>query len=56
MHLSLGAKLAVYKKPTSKAADARFHIDVFVVVVTERVLFDGRVVCQDNAWTILIAG
>jgi len=52
IHLSLGAKHAVYKKPNfsfSRKA-ARHHVDVFAV--TEKVLLDGEIVYQDGAWKI----
>jgi hypothetical protein len=50
IHLSLGAKHGVFKKPALPAEDARFHVDVFPV--TERVTLDGDVVFQDGAWTV----
>jgi hypothetical protein len=55
VHLSLGAKHAVYKKPAfSRRAGhgppARHHVDVFLAA--ERVLLDEAVVFQDGVWTI----
>lgn len=49
VHLSLGAKHGVYKKPHLKPREARFHVDTFVV--TDRVLLDDDVVFADGAWT-----
>lgn len=50
VHLSLGAKHGVYKKPGLKNKEAKFHLDVFAI--TDRVLFDDDVVYQDGAWSI----
>jgi hypothetical protein len=49
IHLSLGAKHGVYKKPGFRHKDAKYHLDVFAV--TERVLLDDQVVFSDGAWT-----
>ena len=48
IHLSLGAKHAIYKKPQFTQKTARHHVDVFAV--TETVTFDGHSVYQNGAW------
>jgi aminopeptidase len=48
IHLSLGAKHAIYNKPQLKRKEGKYHVDVFAV--TERVLLDGEVVFRDGAW------
>ncbi len=48
IHLSLGAKHGVYKKPGFNPREARHHVDVFAV--TERVLLDEEVVFENGAW------
>lgn len=48
IHLSLGAKHAVYKKPQFKPSTAWHHVDVFAV--TESVTIDGKTVYQNGAW------
>lgn len=54
VHLSLGAKHAVYKKPAfSRRAGrggGRHHVDVFLAA--ERVLLDGQVVFRAGTWTV----
>lgn len=50
IHLSLGAKHGVYKKPGFRHKEAKYHLDVFAV--TERVLLDDEVVFSDGAWTV----
>jgi aminopeptidase len=50
IHLSLGAKHGVYKKPNFRRADTRHHVDVFAV--TEAVYLDDRVVYKDGAWQV----
>ncbi len=49
VHLSLGAKHTIYKKPQFTRSQARHHIDVFAV--TESVCLDGETVYRDGAWT-----
>lgn len=52
IHLSLGAKHAVYKKPDfvlSRNA-SKHHVDVFAI--TESVSFDGVSVYRNGAWTV----
>ena len=50
IHLSLGAKHAVYQKPDFRRRDGRHHVDVFAV--TEAVRLDGEAVYRDGAWII----
>ncbi|MDB5106376.1 MAG: hypothetical protein JWP91_4065 [Fibrobacteres bacterium] len=50
IHLSLGAKHAVYNKPDFRRRDGRHHVDVFAV--TESVLLGGEAVFRDGAWVI----
>lgn len=50
IHLSLGAKHAVYQKPGFKRKDGRHHVDVFVV--TESVILDDEVVFKDGVWQL----
>ncbi len=50
IHLSLGAKHGVYKKPNFRRADARHHVDVFAV--TQFVYLDDKVVYRDGAWSV----
>lgn len=42
MHLSLGEKHSVYKKPGIQAHKAKFHVDLFPVV--DRAILDGKVI------------
>ncbi len=48
VHISLGARHGVYRKPHIKHREARYHVDSFVV--TKRVLLDDRVVYDNGAW------
>jgi aminopeptidase len=50
VHLSLGARHGVYKKPHLDRRQARHHVDTFVV--TSRVLLDEAVVYAHGAWQI----
>ena len=50
VHLSLGARHGVYKKPHLDRRAARHHVDTFVV--TTRVLLDREVVYADGAWQV----
>ncbi|MEO7426474.1 MAG: hypothetical protein ABI036_14900 [Fibrobacteria bacterium] len=50
IHLSLGAKHAVYRKPDFRKRDGRHHVDVFAV--TESVRLDGEEVFRDGAWSL----
>jgi aminopeptidase len=48
VHLSLGARHGVYKKPHLNPREVRYHVDTFVV--TDQVLLDDQVVFGDGAW------
>jgi hypothetical protein len=50
VHLSLGARHGVYKKPRFNHREVRYHVDTFVA--TDRVLLDDRVVYSEGAWRI----
>jgi hypothetical protein len=50
IHLSLGAKHAVYRKPDFRRRDGRHHVDVFAV--TESVRLDGEEVFRNGAWSL----
>ncbi len=50
VHLSLGGRHGVYKKPHLNHREVRYHVDAFVV--TSRVLLDDDVVYADGAWKI----
>lgn len=50
VHLSLGARHGVYKKPQFNPREVRFHVDSFVV--TERVLLDDEVIFEGGAWRV----
>jgi aminopeptidase len=50
VHLSLGARHGVYKKPHLNPREVRYHVDSFVV--TDRVLLDDQVVFADGAWQV----
>jgi aminopeptidase len=50
VHLSLGARHGVYKKPHLNPREVRYHVDTFVV--TDRVLLDDDVVFAEGAWQI----
>ena len=50
IHLSLGAKHGVYKKPQIKRNDAWHHVDVFAV--TELVYLDEKIVYKQGAWQV----
>ncbi len=50
VHLSLGARHGVYKKPHLNPREVRYHVDTFVV--TDRVLLDDDVVFADGAWQV----
>lgn len=54
VHLSLGARHGVYKKPHLDRRAARHHVDTFAV--TSRVLLDDDVVYADGAWQVPLAG
>lgn len=50
IHLSLGAKHGVYKKPNFKRGDTWHHVDVFAV--SHCVYLDDSVVFQNGAWQV----
>jgi aminopeptidase len=50
IHLSLGAKHAVYPKPEMRRKDARHHVDVFAAA--DSASLDGDIVFRDGAWTV----
>jgi len=50
VHLSLGARHGVYKKPQLDRRAARHHVDTFAI--TSRVLLDDDVVYADGAWQV----
>jgi leucyl aminopeptidase (aminopeptidase T) len=54
VHLSLGARHGVYKKPHLNPREVRYHVDTFVV--TDRVLLDDDVVFSDGAWHVAASG
>ncbi len=54
IHLSLGAKHGVYRRPGFKPKEVRHHVDVFAV--TKRVLLDETVVFDDGAWSVTARG
>jgi len=50
IHLSLGAKHGLYKKPEFKNRTTKHHVDVFAV--TETVTLDDQVVYKNGAWQV----
>jgi len=50
VHLSLGTKHGVYKKPNMRKQDSRHHVDVFPV--TEHVWLDDQEVFKDGGWVV----
>ncbi|MEO7036878.1 MAG: hypothetical protein ABI548_23205 [Polyangiaceae bacterium] len=50
VHLSLGARHGVYKKPHLDRRAARHHVDTFAV--TSRVLLDDEVVFSEGGWQV----
>jgi aminopeptidase len=51
IHLSLGAKHSVYKKPGFRRADARHHVDIFVD--TSEVYLDEVNVYREGEWIVV---
>jgi aminopeptidase len=49
VHLSLGAKHALFNKPQIRRAAARHHVDVFAV--THGVFLDEQRVFSEGRWT-----
>jgi aminopeptidase len=50
MHLSLGSKHGVYKKPGIKRNEGRHHVDVFPI--TERVLLDSELIYAGDRYVL----
>ncbi len=50
VHLSMGAKHTIYKKPQFTINQARHHVDVFAE--TKEVTLDGEVIYRDGAWLV----
>ncbi len=50
VHLSMGAKHAVYKKPGFNRRDGRHHVDIFAV--THAVFLDDDRVYENGGWTV----
>jgi hypothetical protein len=50
MHLSLGEKHSVFKKPGIQAHKAKFHVDLFPVV--DRALLDGEVIFENGKYLV----
>lgn len=50
IHLSLGSKHHIYKKPGIKKKQTKHHVDVFAV--TDAVRFDDEVVYENGAWIL----
>ena len=50
IHLSIGAKHAVFNKPQLRRKDGKYHVDVFVA--TDRVLLDDEVVYENGQWCV----
>lgn len=50
IHLSIGSKHGVYKKPNFRRGDTWHHVDIFPV--THAVYLDDCIVFQDGAWCL----
>ena len=50
MHLSMGEKHSVYKKPDIQTHKAKFHIDLFPVV--DRVYADGKIIFEEGTYHV----
>lgn len=50
MHMSLGAKHSIYKKPGMSRKTGRYHIDIFLDL--ERITIDDTVVYQNNDYIL----
>jgi aminopeptidase len=50
MHMSLGEKHSVYKKPDIRTNKSKFHIDLFLQI--DSVLCDGKVIFEGRKYTI----
>ena len=51
LHLSLGAKHAIYPKPGLNRKTGRYHVDVFIDI--ETVTVDDEVIYKDGAFTVV---
>lgn len=51
LHLSLGAKHAIYPKPGLNRKTGRYHVDVFVDI--ETITIDNEVIYQNGAFTVV---
>lgn len=50
VHLSLGAKHGLYKKPQFRGLAPKHHVDIFAV--TQSVRLDDEVIYRDGAWQV----
>lgn len=50
MHMSLGAKHAIYPKPGLKRKTGRYHVDIFVDI--EEIVVDGQTIYREGAFVI----
>ncbi len=50
MHISLGAKHSIYKKPGMPRDAGRYHVDVFIDL--ERILIDGEVIYENGDYVV----
>jgi leucyl aminopeptidase (aminopeptidase T) len=50
LHLSIGAKHAIYPKPGFHRKHGRYHVDIFVDV--ERIVIDGEAVYQEGRFVV----
>lgn len=50
VHLSLGTKHTIYKKPNFKQRDNGFHVDVFPI--THQVFLDQELIYHDGHWVV----
>lgn len=50
LHMSLGEKHGVYKKPGLEPGKTRYHVDVFVAA--DRILIDDEVVFENGKYTV----
>jgi hypothetical protein len=50
LHLSLGEKHGIYKKPGLEPGKTRYHVDVFVAA--DRILIDDEVIFENGVYTV----
>lgn len=50
LHLSLGEKHGIYKKPGLEPGKTRYHVDIFVAA--DRILIDDKVVFENGVYTV----